>query len=172
MKFATFVSLFTFSVIVVSCKKESTQAPPEKNYQKVGVSKLTILNYRATKSDGSNWDASAQGTFPDVYFEVTKSGTTTSFYTLDPVNRKENLRTVDLPSSWSGSSGAPFYVLTDLSQIVDIDLYDYESLSEDEFMGSATFNFNNYTTGSSKYPPSITITNGSTKIMLDLVWIE
>ena len=157
-------------MVIGSCsKKDST---PEKVYTKVSVSKLTILNYPATKTGGANWDASLQGTYPDVYFKLTQSGTTNSLYSLSTSSRAENLRTVDLPYSWSNSSGAPFYVLNDLTQIVDVDLYDYESIGTDEYMGTATFNFSNYTTGSTKYPSTLTMTTGSTSIKLDLIWLE
>lgn len=44
-----------------------------KPYSKVGISELIINKYPSTKSDGSNWDGSLQGTFPDVYFKIVNS---------------------------------------------------------------------------------------------------
>lgn len=157
-------------MFISSCSK--TDSTPEKVYTKVSVSKLTILNYPATKTTGADWDGSLQGTYPDVYFKLTKNGTSNSLYSLATSSRAENLRTIDLPYSWANSSGAPFYVLNDLTQILDVDLYDYESVSSDEYMGTATFNFSNYTTGSTKYPSTLTMTTGSTSIKLDLIWLE
>jgi PKD repeat protein len=145
-------------------------------YTKVSVTQLTIIDFPETKSDGSNWDGSLQGTFPDVYFQITKSGTTTSLYNLPVANRIENLRKVDLPKSWSKTDGTPFFILNDLTQAIDVDLYNYNSTSTDDYMGSTSFNFTNYTTGSNKYPTTVTTTknlspNRNVTIKLDLIWI-
>jgi PKD repeat protein len=142
-------------------------------YTKVGIIKLSILSYPPTKTNGDDWDSSLSGTYPDVYFEFTKTLTNTALYTLSNTVRAENLRPVDLPYVWGDiSTGSPFYVLNPLTQVIDVDLYDYESLGTDEYMGTATFDFTNYTTGSNKYPSSVTITTGSTSIKLDLIWLQ
>ena len=145
-------------------------------YTKVSVTKTTIIDFPETKSDGSNWDGSLQGTFPDVYFKITNSGTTTELYSLPTANRIENLRKVDLPKSWSKTDGTPFFILNDLTQAIDVDLYNYNSTSADDYMGSTSFNFTNYTTGSNKYPTTVTTTknlspNRNVTIKLDLIWI-
>jgi PKD repeat protein len=147
--------------------KTVTILPP---YTKVGLSALTILNYPATKTDGSNWDPAINGTFPDVYFDITVTGTSTSLYTLAAANRKEDLRTSDLPSGWAATAGTSFYLHNILTQGIDVDLYDYDSIGSNEYMGTATFNLSNYTTGANPYPATVTITNGSTSIRLSLIW--
>ena len=125
-------------------------------YTKVGIVKMTILNYPPTKTNGDNWDSSLSGTYPDVYFVFTKTLTATELYSLDFAARAENLRPVDLPRAWaSTSTGSPFYVLNDLAQVIDVDLYDFESLGADEYMGTSTFNFASYTTGINKYPSTV-----------------
>ena len=138
-------------------------------YTKVGITQLVILNYPATKPDGSNWDPAINGTFPDVYFDITVSGTSTSLFLLAAANRAENLRTADLPYGW-GTIGTVFYLHNNLSQPIDVDLYDYDSLSSNEYMGTSSFNFSNYTTVTNPYPTTVTITNGQTSIRLSLAW--
>lgn len=139
-------------------------------YTSVGISSLTILNYPATKTDGSNWDPSVNGTFPDVYFNLTVSGTVNSLYSLPVANRYEDLRVSDLPKAWSNTTGTVFYSHANLNQIMDVDLYDYDSLTPSEYMGTATFDFRNYMTVTNPYPTTVTMTKGSTTVKLGLVW--
>jgi hypothetical protein len=157
-------------MLIASCSKKDET--PSVVYTKVSISKLTILNYPATQSNGNNWDNSVtQGTYPDVYFEITQGTNPTPLYSLAIPSRKENLRTFDLPDYWSGSGGAPFCVVNDLNNQVYIDLWDYDYATTDQFMGLTGFVFSDYTTGSNKYPSTVTTTNGSTSIQLDLIWI-
>ncbi|MFN4892342.1 MAG: hypothetical protein ACK5G0_01090 [Bacteroidota bacterium] len=167
MKKATL--FFFFPLFFYSCKKDS---PAPVSYTKVSVTKLTILASPATNNSGGDWDNALAGYYPDVYFKITNTGTTTALYSLPVANRQENMKQSDLPVSWAASSGAPFFVLSNLSQVVDVDLYDYESIGSDEYMGSATFNFSSYTSGSNSYPPSITVTTNRMSIKLDLIWLQ
>lgn len=173
-----FSILAIFLFLNTSCSKSDSSSNPTNNtpavtYSKVSITNLTILNYPATKTDGGNWDSGLSGTFPDVYFKITKSDDLTSeLYSLPIDNRFENLRVIDLPKGWVGANGAPFLVLSDLLQNIDIDLYDYESIGTDEYIGSSTFVINDYTSGNNKYPSVITATNGSISIKLDLIWIK
>ncbi len=155
---------------IASCSKKDSI--PEKVYTKVSVTKLTINSFPAGDASGYNWDNLLNGTYPDVYFKITNSGTSTALFSLATSNRIENLKVADLPQSWSNTSGAPFFVLSNLAQAVDVDLYDYDYATTDQYMGTATFDFTNYTTGSTKYPSTVTITSGSTSIKLDLIWLE
>jgi hypothetical protein len=147
MKKATL--FFFFPLFFYSCKKDS---PAPVSYTKVSVTKLTILASPATNNSGGDWD--------------------NALYSLPVANRQENMKQSDLPVSWAASSGAPFFVLSNLSQVVDVDLYDYESIGSDEYMGSATFNFSSYTSGSNSYPPAITVTTNRMSIKLDLIWLQ
>ena len=63
-----------------------------------------------------------------------------------------------------------FYQHNTLSQAIDIDLYDYDSVGSNEYMGTSSFNFSNYTTVTNPYPTTITTTSGSTSIKLTLIW--
>lgn len=158
-----------------SCSKNEstpTNNTPEVTYSKVSITSLSILNYPATKPDGSNWDSNLSGTFPDVYLKITKSTTIDELFSLDVGSRFENLRTTDLPKGWGNATGAPFLVLSDLFQNIDVDLFDYESVGNDEFIGSSTFVISNYISGNNKYPNTVTATNGSVSIKLDLIWIK
>lgn len=96
------------------------------------ITKVEIVDFPETKDGGDNWDSSLSGSYPDVYFEITdKDGT--SVYTHDKVDRKENLRKVDLPVSWEKTDG--FYEYKNLNDKIGIRLFDYESFIDDEYMG-------------------------------------
>lgn len=157
-------------MLISSCSKKDET--PSVVYTKVSVTKMTITSFPAGDASGYNWDNSLNGTYPDVYFKITNSGTTNSLFSLATSNRYENLQVANLPVFWSNNSGAPFFVLSDLTQAVDVDLYDYDYLTTDQYMGSTTFNFMNYTTGSNKYPTSVTTNNGSVSVKLDLIWLQ
>lgn len=146
-------------------------------YTKVGIEVLQIDKYPATKSDGSDWDGSLQGTYPDVYFEIVKSSDYSMIYSLATTSKKENLRTVDLPSSWKSTvAGSPFCdLITGVD--FDVDLYDYESVSTDEYIGTAQFNWSNISTISNPYPSTIqssTFGGVASKVgvTLKLIWKE
>lgn len=148
-----------------------------KPYTKVGIEVLTINKYPATKEDGTDWDGSFSGTYPDVYFEIVKSTDQSSIYSLAIASRIENLRTVDLPKGWGSTvSGTAF---CDLLKNVDfdVDLYDYESLGTDEYMGTAEFQWSKISTISIPYPSTVesSVYNGSSSkvgITLKLIWKE
>jgi PKD repeat protein len=148
-----------------------------KPYTKVGIEVLTINKYPATKVDGTDWDGSFSGTYPDVYFEIVNSTDQSSIYSLATTSRIENLRTVDLPKGWSSTvSGTAF---CDLLKNVDfdVDLYDFESLGTDEYIGTAEFQWSKISTTSTPYPSTVesSVYNGSTSkvgITLKLIWKE
>jgi hypothetical protein len=149
-----------------SCKKDDPTPPPI-TYSKVAITKVTLLGI-SNSNNGVNWDNVLAGYYPDVYFEITQAGTTTSIFELPTAQRHENIQNSDLPKSWAFSS--PYLVITNLTSSIDVDLYDFDSLSAAEFMGTTTFSFANYTTGPSKYPASATVTSGSYIVKLDFIW--
>jgi hypothetical protein len=131
--------------------------------------KVTIVNF-PDDDGGYYWDNQLEGLYPDVYFKVSIAGTSSVLYDAGSGSRKENLRLTDLPFSWAFTNGGSIYSSNNLYQGIDIDLYDYDIASADEYMGSATFNPIAYTTGSNKYPSTVTVTNGRVSIKLDLTW--
>lgn len=173
----TYTTGGTFTITLTAYGQNGTQNRISKTvtilppYTRVGISSLSILNYPSVASTGANWDPAINGTFPDVYFVFTPTGTTTNLYALPVSSRAENLRIADLPHTWTSTPlGTSFYLHNDLNQIIDVDLYDYDSVSSNEYMGTATFNFRNYVTVNNPYPSSVTITNGQVSIRLGLIW--
>lgn len=164
------ILIVTLATLFNSCSKDGGTS--SKVYSRVGISRLTILSYPQTLPYGDDWDDALTGVYPDIYFRITKSGTIAALYALPTSSRKENLRVVDLPFSWSQNSGGTFFTHNDLNQAIDIDLYDYDSTTSDEYIGTVTVDFNDYITGSSKYPGTITKTLGSVSVKLELAWLE
>jgi PKD repeat protein len=148
-----------------------------KPYTKVGIEVLTINKYPATKLDGTDWDGSFSGTYPDVFFKIVESTDQTPIYSLTTTSRIENLRTVDLPKGWNSTVvGSAF---CDLSKNVDfdVDLYDYESLGTDEYIGTAEFQWSKISTTSDPYPTMVESsmfmgTSSKVGITLKLIWKE
>lgn len=152
--------------IMTGCKKNDP-APPPITYSKVAITKVTLLGI-SNGNNGVNWDNPLAGNYPDVYFEITQAGTNNIIYALPTGQRAENIQNSDLPKSWAFSS--PYLVITNLTSSIDVDLWDFDSLSANEYMGTTEFNFANYTTGTNKYPPSATVTSGSYIVKLDFNW--
>jgi len=179
---ATFMDGGTFTITLTATNSNGTNKITKnilvlKPFTKVGIEVLTIDKYPTTKTDGSDWDGSLQGTYPDIYFEVVKSSDYSTIFSLATTSRKENLRTVDLPSSWKSTvAGSPF---CDLIKGVDfdVDLYDFESVGTDEYIGTAQFNWSNISTLSNPYPTTIqssTFAGMASKVgvTLKLIWQE
>jgi hypothetical protein len=139
-------------------------------YTKVGISGVSILNYPATKTDGSNWDPLINGIFPDVYFKIIDAVNGTILYTFDTKNRKEDLRIVDLPFSFTAPTGSLYYLHSNLNIGINVNIYDFDSITSDEFMGLSSFNFRDYVTTTNPYPTTVTVTNAATSLKLTLNW--
>jgi len=151
---------------MVSCKKSD----PGPTYSRVAINRVTIQNFPGDNA-GSTWDNALNGYDPDVYFQITNSGTSNVLYTIGSGNRVENLTSSDIPYGWFNSNGSAIYTCNNLNQAIDIDLWDYDYATSDEYMGSATCLFSNYTSGSNKYPSTVNVTNGSVSIQLELAWM-
>lgn len=146
-------------------------------YTKVGIEVLQIDKYPATKTDGSDWDGALQGTYPDVYFELVKSSDFSTIYSLSTASRKENLRTVDLPSLWKSTTAGVAFCDLVIGADFDVDLYDYESLGTDEYIGTADFQWSKISTIIDPYPATIKSTTylglpSNVGITLKLIWKE
>ncbi len=158
--------LVVFLFQIVSCSKET----PSPSYTKVSIDNVTILNF-PNNNAGVTWDNALEGYDPDVYFKITNAGLSTVLYDAGSGSMIQNLTISALPYYWYNTNGSAIYTHNNLSQAIDIDLYDYDIASADKYMGSTTFNFSSYTTGSNKYPSSATVTNGSMSIQLELSWL-
>jgi hypothetical protein len=154
--------LFILSFVFGACKKDE---PVEPTFSKVIISKVTVLQFEDVDSNGDLWDDPIDDA--DVYFNVTYAGTNTSIFKLDPSNRYLNVDNSNVPLIWNPSTGI---LINSLYNPIDVDLWDYDNLSDDDYIGSCRYNFSNYITGSDKYPTSVTTQSGANLIKLDLIW--
>lgn len=152
--------LFLMTVILfTACKKENE---PKPNFKKVTITKVTLTKFPSTKSDLSDWDDAINGTFPDVYYDITKVGTTEVLYSGPFIS---NVVSTDLPLSWNTATP---YLISDLNVGVDVDLYDYDSVGSSDYMGTVTFTPKNH----SDFPNEVTLNsaNGKVSFKLTLSW--
>ena len=159
--FKTLSFVFILGILFAGCDSDD-----EVVFTQVGITKLSINSFPSRNTSNDDWDSSLAGVFPDVFFNITESGNLTSLYQLPVSQRIENLRNSDLPTFWSTSNGSAFYQHTNLSQPIDINLYDYDTTSSDDYIGSITINFQNH----SSYPQIITKSVGNISITLELSW--
>lgn len=141
--------------LLASCKKDN-----EPKFTKVTITKVTLSNYPITKASGSNWDDAINGTYPDTYYDITKVGTTTALYS-SPFASDVELS--DLPFAWTTATP---YTITNLTEGVDIDLYDYDSFGESDYMGTVSFKPIDY----ASFPAEVTLTVGNLTFKVTLSW--
>jgi len=162
MKFLKVFLTFIIIAIIASCS-DKTPTAPEKTYSICYIKTLDILSMPMTDNVGGGWDL---GSGADVYFiivnpygqKLTGSGT----------NRYDDVTTSKFPLSFVFP--APYFKLPALEEKTTIQLWDYDSCSDDDFIGSVDFLALNYTTGANKYPLSVTVAFGSTNVTLGLKW--
>jgi len=157
MKHSLLLSV-SFLFIMMGCNKEENNTP---TYSKVGITKVTLLGFPATKSNGSNWDAIGSYSNPDPRVKI---GNFTSGYFDDISN-------TNLPIYWQNQTSSPLIIINDVNSQVDVILEDVDGLNiSQETMATVTFNLSNYSTGSNKYPSSATVNSFGTTIKLDFAW--
>ena len=154
-----FLSLIVISIF--SCSKD--EPTPTPSYSKVAITNVTVINF-TDNNNGSYWDGVDDA---DLYFRITPNGSTTSLFTLNTNLRAYDVDNTSVPISWAVS---PNLLISNLSSPIDVDLLDYDNIGQDDYIGTCTYNFSNYTIGSNKYPASVTTQSGSNIVKLDLTW--
>jgi hypothetical protein len=146
-------------------KTISVKNPPKS----VKIKSVTIVEFPETDENGDNWDSSLSGSFPDVYFQITDENSET-LYSLPTGNRKENLRRIDLPFTFTSTSF--YYEFKDLNKGVGVRLYDAESFIADQYMGGVltTMTFNQRI-ASGSLPNEISLSFGAYSFKLGLEWV-
>lgn len=163
-----FFSLFVLCLSLGCSKTESPQPTVTKN-TRLSITKVTISAFPATAPNGTAWDNSLAGNFPDVYFKFSVAGAATILHNNGTASRIENVKQTDLPIAWNFPVASP-YPIDNLSQGIDVEIWDYDSVLADDAIGFSRFLFTNYTTGTDAYPTKITTTNAGVTVTLDVIW--
>ncbi|MFZ4400279.1 MAG: PKD domain-containing protein [Bacteroidales bacterium] len=131
-------------------------------FTKAFIKKITILNLPFINSSGAGWDPSSG---PDVYYKITDINNVI-LWALSTSNRNDDVTPSMLPISWVYP--APYWQIPDINEPIFIDLFDYETIGNDEYMGyCGGFKLSDYKT----YPPSITVTANGITATLDIQWL-
>ncbi|MCU0467543.1 MAG: thiol-activated cytolysin family protein [Arcicella sp.] len=144
------------------------------NPQKVVIKSITFTELPSKDPDGNDWDF---GGLPDVFYGLsTPEGTI--------IRRVPEKRFTDVTSSMISSGKITWsnvdYEIKDFTKPIDIDAYDFDNLSDDEYMGYVRVLMSNYTkitsTNNTPYPTTISEarTDEKTKativVRLELEW--
>jgi len=151
------VTLPLFAAIVLlfsACSKED----PKKNATGMRITKVTILEFPATESNGAGWDLTSG---PDVTFRITK-GTSCGAATFEPSTHYENA-TPGIALEWDVN-----YYITDVNANWSVCVYDYDTIDADDFMGGLYFRPQDKATGAAS--SALTLQSGSIKLRLDVTW--
>jgi PKD repeat protein len=127
---------------------------------KVFLQKVTLNAFPATNGSGASWDV---GSWPDVFFTISDS-VTNILYEVPTYFPDLDLAT--LPVEWTLSPEVQFL---NWGKTYYIDLWDYDSISSNEYMGYTNgFKINQLTT----YPTTLALqnTSGTIRVTLTLRW--
>jgi len=139
----------TLIVALASCKKE--EAPDQ-----VMINSINITDFPMTNDAGGSWDASDDA---DLYIAVAESNVivwTAPSYFENATNTTEYL--------FTPSSAIPFLTLTNECQI---DFYDWEDGTSDEWMGGVEFTFEDF---KEEAKETLSLTSGTFTMTLNLEW--
>lgn len=127
---------------------------------KVYLQKLMINAFPSVDGNGVSWDT---GSWPDVYFTVSDS-VTNILYTVPTYF--EDLNPANLPVEWTLNPEVQFL---NWSKTYYIDLWDYDPVGGDDYMGFTNgFKINQLTT----FPTTLNLqnTSGTIRVRLTLRW--
>ncbi len=159
------IAILSIAVMVFGCSKDDEpSAPAEVVKTKVKITGYKIENFPFVTSGGLGWDGI--GGLPDVYVAFF-NGTTL----LDVSPTVNNVPQSGLPLSATFSTVylVPSFSNTINIVVLDNDQNDTPSNADDE-IGYVPFIMSDYTTGTNKYPQTVTKTaNGITATLL-LTW--
>jgi hypothetical protein len=150
--------IYTFAFVIVlmsSCSKKDDAKPDASNVTITSVKVITI----PLTDGGAAWDAT-DGSGADVFFKI--ENTSTVFYTHPQY--VQDVTSALLPFIQTITNG---YKLPSLSQSYNIGLYDYDSLSGDDFISSVSFLPSDY---KKDRPASKTFTNGLVQVEVSFSW--
>ena len=144
------------------------------NPQKVLIKSITFTQLPAKDPKGNDWDL---GGFPDVYYGIsTPDGTSLQI----APERRITDATSSMISGGRVSWDNVNFEVKDFTKPIDIDAYDYDNVSDDEYMGYVRILMSDYikitTSNSSLYPTTISEmrTDEKTKativVRLNLEW--
>ncbi len=147
---------FLFAVVLMSsCQKKDDATPDATN---VTITSVKVITMPLT-DNGSAWDAT-DGSGADVYFKIENASTV--FYSHPQY--VQNVTSALLPFIQTITNG---YKLPSLNQSYNIGLYDYDSLSSDDFISSISFLPSDY---KKDRPASKTFTNGLVQVEVSFSW--
>ena len=125
------------------------------------INKITVTGMPFIDGSGAGWDPSNG---PDVYLNITD---TNNNILSGPTSIINNVTSANLPLIWTYTTP---YVITNFTSPQFINLWDYDTLDPDDYIGYVGFLISNYTTGTNPYPSSITKTQNSITVVLTVTW--
>jgi len=141
------------------------------------VSSITVTRFPTTKPNGDKWDynvfPNSPTRRPDIYVELSKSGSNSYVYrsdTRDDAILETTYSSYVFTEPASANSGSLPYMVP-MSQTYIIDLMDNDGLSADDWMGAVTFTPVNYYNNDNATNFHETLSSSEVTIKIDGTWI-
>lgn len=141
---------------------------------KAKVTKVVVEKFPFTDGSGNNWDPTAEGDAPDLYFKFANTGGSV-VYNHSFLERIENVPQSST-CTWD-SLDLQIYASPYPAQSYDFELYDYDPSDADDLLAEISYYWyefwpNIVSTSSVKYYPSeVTLSNATTTIKLTVEWL-
>jgi PKD repeat protein len=144
--------------------QKSVQITIKKPFTKASLTKVVLTSMPFLDGSGSGWDA-FDG--PDLFMQLLSPNPDNTV--LEESGVVSNLVSSMLPVTWNLTTP---YTINDFnfSDFYFIQLMDSDALDPDDEIDYVSFQLDNYTTGSSPYPSTITRTQNSSTVTLHLNW--
>lgn len=154
--------ILSIVIMVFGCSKDDSPAEVVKT--KVKVTGYRIESFSFVAPDGYGWDGVSG--YPDVYCGFFNGQTL-----LDVTNTLPNINSLGLPltKNFSVQYEVPSFSDSITTVVMDSDQNDLPSSTDDE-IGYVTFIMSDYTTGTNKYPATVTKTANGVTATLFLIW--
>lgn len=155
----------TFSVSLTATNAIGSDIETKQFYITVNPSIITQVLIKKITVENMPFPVSPP-MFRNPYYQITNS-----FNTVLRNGRNEYLPTISfgmMPISWMLT---PYFPVNQLNTQLKIRLWDWRSIqTNDIFVSEVLFNMINYTNPPNAYPPTVTLMQNQTKIILDLQW--
>lgn len=156
MKRISILLLSASSIFLTGCSKDSTSQEP--NYTNFKITSINVTSMSFLDNSSAGWDP-FDG--PDIYFNITDGSTT---LVSGSSSRHSDVLTSELPIGWNLTTA---HEITNLSVSRKIEIWDYDTLDPNDFIGSVSFNLTDHKSG---YPKKIVKSNGQLTIEIAGEW--
>lgn len=133
------------------------------------IDRIDVVSFPCKKGDGNNWDNALSGNYPDVYYKIQDLTYNLVVYELESKQRVENFDCVKLPYNVFPTG---VIWLKNLNAEFSIDFYDFDSLTQPDYLCSVKFKPKDYVEKYKKIKSQKLKGNNGLEIEIFFTWYD